>query len=176
MDGHRYDDLVPKDLILSQTPGSDSRLKRDSNVRATISLGAKKIPVPDLKNESLRAGQIVLLKRGLTVGVTSAISSESEERDRILSQDPLPETQFAQFPRMNLLVSSGKHRRQYLMPDLIGKTSGEVMGQFSELGLKIGAVNYQFIPGVLKGTIVRQFPVPGSKVAEGGVVDFEVCC
>jgi beta-lactam-binding protein with PASTA domain len=175
VESHRYDDLVPKDKILSQIPGADSKLKRDSGVRVIVSLGAKKIAVPDLRGESLRTGQIVLLKRGLTLGVTSTITSESGERDHILGQDPAPEAQFAQSPQMNFLLSSGQRRRQYLMPDLTGKNSDEIVQEFAALGLRLGAVSYQSIPGILKGTILKQFPPPGSKVVEGNSVNFEVC-
>jgi beta-lactam-binding protein with PASTA domain len=175
VESHRYDDVAPKDRILYQTPGADSKLKRDSGVRVIVSLGAKRIAVPDLKGESLRTGQIVLLKRGLTLGVTSAITSEAAEKDRILGQDPTPETQFATSPQMNLLLSSGQRRREYLMPVLTGRNSDEVVQQFPGLGLRLGAVSYQSVPGVLKGTILKQFPVPGSKIIEGSSVNFEVC-
>lgn len=175
VESHRYDDAVPKDRILSQIPGPDSRLKRNSNVRVIVSLGARKVPIPELRGETLRAAQILLLKRGLTLGVTSTVSFETEEKDRVLAQDPPPEIQFAQSPKMNLLVSAGKRRREYLMPDLTGRSSHEVIGEFASLGLKLGAVNYHSIPGVAKGTILRQFPLPGSKIAEGSAVDFEVC-
>lgn len=175
VESHRYDDRVPKDRILAQIPGRDSRLKRDSAVRVIVSLGAKKIPIPDLQGETLRAGQILILKRGLTLGVTSVVSSDTGDKDRILAQDPPPETQLAESPKMNLLVSSGKRPHKYLMPDLTGRRSEEVVAEFAGLGLRLGAVNYQSIPGVLRGTILNQFPPPGSKIVEGSSVNFEVC-
>jgi eukaryotic-like serine/threonine-protein kinase len=128
-----------------------------------------------MKGESLRAGQILLLKRGLTLGVTSIVSSETREKDRILAQDPLPESQFARSPQMNLLVSRGRRRREYLMPDLTGQNSEEVVKGFSTWGLRLGAVTYQSIPGILRGTILKQFPPAGSRIAEDSSIDFEVC-
>ena len=119
--GHRYHDFVPKDRIVAQIPGEGSRLKRHSNVRIVVSLGARRIPVPDLKGETLRAGQILLLRRGLALGMISSVSSDGQESGRIMAQDPEPEFQFAQSPQINLLLSSGKRRREYLMPDLTGK-------------------------------------------------------
>ncbi|MCI0622516.1 MAG: PASTA domain-containing protein [Acidobacteria bacterium] len=174
VDSHRYDDRVPKDQILAQNPIADSRLKRSSQVRVVISLGAKKIPVPNVEGESLRAAQILVLQRGLTLGMVAAISSETEEKDRIAAQSPPPAAQFAQSPTMNLLVSAGKKRREYLMPDLTGHSSDEVVGGFASLGLKLGSLSYQSVAGVAKGTILKQFPLPGSKIPEGGAVDFEV--
>jgi serine/threonine-protein kinase len=174
VDSHRYDERVPKDQILSQNPVASSKLKRNSQVRVVMSLGAKKIPVPNLEGQSLRAAQILVLQRGLTLGVLAAIASETEERDRIAAQCPPPEVGFAQSLTMNLLVSTGKRRREYLMPDLTSQNSDEVVGEFASLGLKLGTVNYESVPGVPKGAILKQSPQPGAKIAEDGTVDFEV--
>ena len=174
VDRPRYDERVPKDQILSQNPVANSKLKRNSQVRVVMSLGAKKIPVPNLEGQSLRAAQIVVLQRGLTLGVLDVIASEVEEKDRIAAQSPPPEVGFAQSLTMNLLVSTGKKRREYLMPDLTNQNSDELVGEFASLGLKVGSMNYQSVPGVPKGVVLMQSPPPGSKIAEGSAVDFEV--
>jgi beta-lactam-binding protein with PASTA domain len=75
---------------------------------------------------------------------------------------------------MNLLVSTGRKRREYLMPDLTNQNSDEIVGEFATLGLKLGSVNYQSVPGVAKGAVLKQSPPAGSRIAEGGAVDFEV--
>ena len=174
VDSPRYDEHVPKDQILAQNPVANAKLKRNSQVRVVMSLGAKKISVPNLEGQSLRAAQIVVLQRGLTLGVVAAIPSETDERDRIAAQSPPAEVGFAQSLVMNLLVSTGRNQREYLMPDLSGQNSDEVVGEFASLGLKLGSVNYQSVPGVPKGAILKQSPQPGAKIAEDGTVDFEV--
>ena len=172
---HRFDDQVATDRIISQTPSPYSKLKRNRNVRVIVSLGAKKVSVPDLKGESLRASQIALLERGLTVGVVSSVHSESIEMDKIISQDPLPQTRLAQSPLVNLLVSTGRKSREYLMPELTGSNLEEVSKILEVSGLKLGTVSYQALPGLSKGTIFRQNPPPGHKLAEGSSIDLEVC-
>lgn len=175
IDGQRYDSRIPKDQILSQTPPHDSNLKRNSHVRVVVSLGARKISVPLLEGESLRAAQILLLRRGLTLGMTSAIASETEEKDRILAQDPPAEAGFAQSSRMSLLVSAGKRPREFLMPDLTGRVSDDVVGEFAGFGLKLGSiVQPTSSSDAPKGAILKQFPLPGSKIAEGSIIDLEV--
>jgi len=174
VDSPRYDQQVPKDQILAQNPAANSKLKRNSQVRVVMSLGAKKISVPNLEGQSLRAAQIVVLQRGLTLGVVAAISAETGDRDRIAAQCPPPEVGFAQSLVMNLLVSTGRKQREYLMPDLTGQNSDEVVGEFASLGLKLGSVNYQSVPSVAKGAVLKQSPLPGARVTEGSSVDFEV--
>jgi len=174
VDSHRYDERVPKDQILAQNPIANSKLKRNSQVRVVMSLGAKKISVPNLEGQSLRAAQILVLQRGLTLGVVAAIASEAQERDRIAAQCPPPEVGFAQSLTMNLLVSTGKRQREYLMPDLTSQNSDEIVNEFASLGLRLGAVNYQSVAGVPKGVILKQSPQAGARIAEGAAVDFEV--
>ena len=174
VDSPRYDEHVPKDQILAQNPIANSKLKRNSQIRVVMSLGAKKISVPNLEGQSLRAAQIVVLQRGLTLGVVASMASEAEEKDRIAAQSPPPEVGFARSLVMNLLVSTGRKQREYLMPDLSGQNCDEVVGEFASLGLKLGSVNYQSVPGVAKGAVLKQSPLPGARVTEGSSVDFEV--
>ena len=174
VDTHRYDERVAKDQVLSQNPVANSKLKRNSRVRVVMSLGAKRIPVPSLEGQSLRAAQILVLQRGFTLGLVAGIASEGEEKDRVAAQCPPPEVGFAQSLTINLLVSTGKRPREYLMPDLTSQNSDEVMGEFAGLGLKLGSVNYQSVPGVPKGAVLKQFPQAGARIAEGDSVDFEV--
>jgi serine/threonine-protein kinase len=139
-----------------------------------VSLGAKQIPVPNLAGQSLRAAQIVVLQRGLTLGVVDAINSDTDEKDRVAAQSPPAEAGFAQSLTMNLLVSAGKRRREYLMPDLTNQNWEAVSAEFTGLGLKLGSLDYQSIPELPKGAILKQAPPPGSKIVEGSTVDFEV--
>lgn len=175
LESHRFDDRVESDHIVAQTPVPGSKLKRNRSVRVVVSLGARKIAVPDLKGESLRTTQIALLSRGLTLGVTSAIRSTEIEKDRVISQDPLPMTRLARSPRVSVLISGGRPSQEYLMPNVTGNTLDEVSGAIQNTGLKIGTVTYHFIPGLVKGTILKQTPPPGFKLVEGSTIDFEVC-
>jgi eukaryotic-like serine/threonine-protein kinase len=175
LESHRFDDQREPDRIITQTPSPGSKLKINRNVRVVVSLGAKKIAVPDLRGESLRTTQIALLSRGLTLGVTSTIHSVEMEKDRIISQDPLPLTRLARSPRVSVLVSAGAPSRTYVMPNLVGDTLEEVSSSIGDSGLKLGAVNYHFIPSLPKGTILKQNPPPGFRLVEGNSVDLEVC-
>jgi beta-lactam-binding protein with PASTA domain len=175
LESHRFDDQREPDRIITQTPSPGSKLKINRNVRVVVSLGAKKIAVPDLRGESLRTTQIALLSRGLTLGVTSTIHSVEMEKDRIISQDPLPLTRLARSPRLSVLVSAGAPSRAYVMPNLVGDTLEEVSSSIGDSGLKLGAVNYHFIPSLPKGTILKQNPPPGFRLVEGNSVDLEVC-
>jgi eukaryotic-like serine/threonine-protein kinase len=174
VEAYRFDDQTAGDLILHQDPSPGYRLKLNRTVRVIVSLGAKKVMVPDLRGESLRASQITLLKRGLTLGVTSALFSESVEKDLVVSQDPLPQTQLAQSPVVNLLISQGRKTPAYLMPELVGMNLEEVLKAIEPAGVKAGKFTYQAMGGVARGTILKQYLPPGSRLGEGDSLDLEV--
>lgn len=174
VDGRRFDDRIPSDRIISQVPTSDSRLKKNRTVRTMISLGAKQIQVPDLRGESLRVGQISLLKMGLSLGMIAAVSSERVDKDRIIAQDPSSQVQQAASPMVNLLISSGKKNREYLMPDLAGKNLEEVSRVLQGTGVTLGQLSYQSTPGLARGTILKQIPMAGQKLVEGSAVNLEI--
>jgi serine/threonine-protein kinase len=174
-ESHRFDDRIESDHIVAQAPPPGSKLKRNRSIRVIVSLGARKIAVPDLKGESLRTTQIALLSRGLTLGVTSTIGSTEIEKDRIISQDPLPMTRLARSPRVSVLVSAGRPNLEYLMPSVTGNTIDEVSEAIQNTSLRVGTVTYRSIPGLMKGTILKQTPPPGLKLSEGTSIDLEVC-
>lgn len=172
--GHRFDDQVPPDAIITQSPPDGSRLKSRGTVKVLVSLGPRRIQVPDLRGKTLRAGRYQLLQRGLTPGFTATISSDSTKKDLVLSQFPLPGEQQTQSPTVNMLISAGRTREAYLMPDLVGKRLAEVSRTLALWDIEVGEVHYQSLPGLAPGTVLEHSPAAGDIILEAGLVDFEV--
>ena len=172
--GQRFDDHVPSDGIITQSPPEGSRLKSQGTVKVLVSLGPRRIQVPDLRGKTLRAGRYQLLQRGLTPGFTATISSGSTQKDLVLSQFPLPGEQESGSPAVNLLISAGPARVAYLMPDLVGKRLGEVSRTLALWDIELGEVHFQSLPGLAAGTVLEHSPAAGDIVLEAGTVDFEV--
>lgn len=172
--GHRFDDHVAPDGIIAQSPAEGSRLKRRGNVKVLVSLGPRRIQVPDLRGKTLRAVRYQLLQRGLTPGFTSTISFDNSEKDLVMSQFPLPGTQETRSPTVNMLVSAGRNRVAYLMPDLVGKRLEEVSRTLALWDIELGEVQYQSFPGVARGTVLEHAPAAGDIILEASAVDFEV--
>ena len=172
--GQRFDDHVPPDGIITQSPPEGSRLKSQGTVKVLVSLGPRRIQVPDLRGKTLRAGRYQLLQRGLTPGFTATISSGSTRKDLVLSQFPLPGKRESGSPTVNLLISAGPARVAYLMPDLVGKRLGEVSRTLAMWDIELGEVRYQSLPGLAAGTVLEHSPAAGDIILEAATVDFEV--
>jgi len=174
VDGRRFDNQIPNDRVISQVPSPESQLKKSRTVRVMLSLGAKRVQVPDLRGESLRLSQIVLLRKGLSLGMTAAVNFEGVEREHIIAQDPSPLAQLASSPTVNVLISLGRPSREYLMPDLAGRNLEEVSRVIQGSGVTLGKLNYQLTPGLIRGTILGQAPTAGQKLVEGSAIDLDL--
>ena len=172
--GQRFDDQVPPDRIITQSPDHGSRLKSGGTVTVLVSLGPRRIQMPDLRGKTLRAGRYQLLQRGLTPGFTATIRSDSTEKELVLSQFPLPGEQESRSPTVNMLISAGRTRVAYLMPDLVGKRLGEVSRTLALWDIELGEVHYQSLPGLAPGTVLEHSPAAGDIILEADSVDFEV--
>jgi eukaryotic-like serine/threonine-protein kinase len=124
--------------------------------------------------ETLRAGQILLLKRGFTLAMLSTTYYPSPEKDMIIAQSPPIEAKYAKSLLMSILVSGGSKPKDFLMPDLLGLDWESTSKKIAEAGLRIGNVTYQSLPGISKGTILRQSPPVGSKLLEGETISAEI--
>jgi serine/threonine-protein kinase len=172
--GHRFDDSVPPDRIIAQSPAVATQLKRHGRVKVLVSLGPRRVLVPDLKGKTLRASRYLLLQRGLTPGLTTMISSDGDEEDRVMSQYPAAQHQETRSPTVNLLVSSGRRKAGYLMPNLVGEPLQEVSTTLELWGIELGEVTYQSLPGLARGRVLGHTPIAGDRLLEGASVNFEV--
>jgi beta-lactam-binding protein with PASTA domain len=75
---------------------------------------------------------------------------------------------------MSILVSGGSKPKDFLMPELLGMDLESTSKKIAEAGLRMGDVTYQNVPGISKGTILRQSPPVGSKLMEGGTISLEI--
>jgi len=172
--GHRFDNVVLPDRIISQSPSPTSQLKRHGTVKVYVSLGPRRILVPNLMGKTLRASHYLLLQRGFNLGLTSMIGSKQNKLGTVLSQYPLPKHEEARSPNVNLLVSSGKGEEGYLMPSLVGRRFDPVSRILERLGIEVRRVTYQRVPELEKGTILSHAPRAGDKLIEGEDVKIEV--
>src|SRR5262249_14805673 len=109
--GSRFDENVPKDQIVSQSPAAVPRhkLKEGSTVRVVVSNGPQPRAVPDLGKLTFDQATSALTTLGLIVD-GNAVSSESVPKGQVLDWDHKGE---AVLPgtHITLTYSSGPEQR-----------------------------------------------------------------
>ncbi|RCK80271.1 MAG: Serine/threonine protein kinase PrkC, regulator of stationary phase [Candidatus Ozemobacter sibiricus] len=170
----KFDPRYPKDFVIAQYPEAGTRVKPNKKVLLTISLGSKQVNVPDLFQRNLRESRLALLNAQLLEGNLAYIRSGKVDRDRVITQSPLPAMGQAVQGKVDLLVSLGRGPVRMPLPNLTGKTLNEAQTSLTAWGLKPGRVITRKDPSRPSQTVISTVPAPFEPVGEGTTVDLLV--
>ncbi len=170
----KFDLRYPKDFVIAQFPEAGTRVKPNKKVLLTISLGSKQVNVPDLYQRNLRESRLALLNAQLLEGNIAYIRSGKIDRDRVITQSPLPAMGQAVQGKVDLLVSLGRGPVRMPLPNLTGKTLNDAQASLTAWGLKSGRVITRKDPFRPSQTVISTVPAPFETVGEGATVDLLV--
>lgn len=169
-----YSASVPANAVVQQMPAAGTSIKPQQQVHVLLSLGPQKVSVPDLIGRSLRAARITAVERGLTIGDVAATFWPQDPANQVVAQDPPPATTDLQNPTVNFLVSLGPRPVAYLCPNFQNKPLGVVRAELQQAGFQNITVSQVQVAGAPYNTIVKQLPLPGSKVTPDTTFQFQV--
>jgi beta-lactam-binding protein with PASTA domain len=75
---------------------------------------------------------------------------------------------------VSVLLNRGEEATTYVMPDVIGMNGEQAADGLRRGGFRVSIVGSQPYPGVPPGTVVRQQPQGGFKVAAADAISLEV--
>jgi eukaryotic-like serine/threonine-protein kinase len=170
----RFSSDVAEGKVLAQIPPEGTHLKLDRTVRVLVSLGERRFSVPNLVGSSLRAAQLTLTQRRLTLG--NALYAHMSEGDpsTVAYQSPEPGTEEGNDPSVNILISLGPPAQYFIMPDLIGRPAELVASRARNEGFHIAKLNYRNYPGVESGVVIQQKPQAGYRLTKSDVIFLDV--
>ncbi len=174
VEGKRNDAKVPVDRIVGQEPAPGSTLKRQRSIRVWVSLGPQRLRVPAVVGESLRSGRLSLEEAQVPVGRVVEVDDAASEGTILVQHPPAGEAETLAMEGASLLVSRGSVNRDFLMPDLIGRSASDVLDTLRLAGLKVGEVRYRNYAGVPAGVILRQAPSAGYRVSRQSAVTLDI--
>ena len=170
----RFSSEVPEGHVAEQVPPNGTHLKSNSSVKVLLSLGERRFAVPNLLGDSLRAAQLTLIPRRLTLGNTLYAHTPEGDPSTVAYQSPAPGTQEGSDPSVNILISLGPPAQDFIMPDLIGKPADLVASRARTEGFRIGKFNFRKYPGVEGGIVIQQKPQAGYRVSKNDIILLEV--
>ncbi len=175
VDTGRYDDEVPAGRVARQNPDPRTLVKRGSPVTVFLSLGPRRVAVPDLRGKTLPGAQAAISGTGLALGrILGALAPNHEAPGSVIEQDPDNGTAVAPATGVDLLLAMGTPSARYVMPDLVYRDYDQVRPYFEQLGFKFGSVKFERYEGVAAGVILRQFPLPGHPLSHDDSVSVVV--
>ena len=170
----RFSSDVAEGRILEQNPPSGTRLKVDRTVKVLLSLGERRFAVPNLIGTSVRAAQLTLSQRRLTLGDTLYTHTSEGDPSTVVYQSPKAGTQEGSDPTVSIMISLGAPSEYFIMPDLIGKPAELVASRARNEGFKLGKVNYRKYPGVESGVVIQQKPQAGYRLSKSDFILLDV--
>jgi serine/threonine protein kinase len=157
--------------VIKCYPESGTKVKKDSDVRVSISGGASTSSIPAVTNIELTAAKKLITDAGFTVGTITYEASSALQKDYVISQSPEPGSTNSTEKTVDLVVSSGTEVKYTTVPDLHGKTVVEASAILANAALKLGSKDTATTDNVaLKDTIKSQSIDPGQKVTEGTAI------
>jgi eukaryotic-like serine/threonine-protein kinase len=165
---------LPVDAVVRQSPPPNMRVKTGQYAHVVLSLGPQKVSIPQLKDLSLRAAQVELLRSGMQLGEVSSVYLPGTSADTVALQNPAPGTTDVQSPHVNLLVSLGPRPMAFVMPELSGLPVSEAESKLGAAGLKLAKVTP--VPGTNQpaGIVVEQMPLRGQRVDANSTIELQV--
>ena len=165
--GSEYSINVPKNHVIFQQPEPGAEIKKGRDVRIIISKGAKTILMPNLSGQSFLQARIIFEENDLCQGKQSHTHNSSIEKDKIISQSPLPGARVQRGDCVNVLVSSGQRPSAYKMPELAGLSIEDAVLLIEKFDLPLGEIKSVFHEKKPRNTVVSQEPLAGYRVVEG---------
>jgi len=173
-EGGFYSGEVAEGRVLSQVPAAGTLVRRGWHLRIAESLGPQRTAVPDLLQESQRAAEINITRRGLDVGSVAVAHIPDQPPDQVVAQSPPPNAQGVASPKINLLVTAPAEPAALIMPSFKGRPLADVSKAIQGAGLRLALVNKVPVPGLPAGTVLKQSPEAGQKVTPGMAVTLDV--
>src|SRR5579863_9572357 len=173
---------LPIDAVVRQSPPPTTHVKTGQDAHVVLSLGPQRVTIPALKDDSLRAAQVELLRGGMQLGEVSSAyltssaepaATESEE-DTVLQQDPAPGTTDVTGPHVNLLVSLGQRPPAFVMPALDGLSTAEAESKLNSAGLRVSKLTSTPTLGAAPGTVIAQVPARGQRVDKSAAIELQI--
>ncbi|OGF45966.1 MAG: hypothetical protein A2452_07810 [Candidatus Firestonebacteria bacterium RIFOXYC2_FULL_39_67] len=169
-----FSESIPDGCVMVQDPIEGSYIKAGRTVDVTVSRGLKMVTVPDIREQNARQSKILLSQSGLNIGIISKITTKDTPEGYIIAQNPMANSSIKRNAAVNVLASSGEKEIYYVMPNLMGKKYETVRKSLYSVKLNVGNVSYKTVSGFEKGSIVNQYPLPGSRVKKNSSVDLTV--
>lgn len=169
-----YDKNVKPNIIINQVPSPGVRIKEKSIIKVFVPSQVLEVVVPNLSGLSLNDCDKILGENDLIKRYISYIDASDTPVDIVMGQSYPVGTQVPRGTEIDLLVSRGSKEISYIMPDLIGKKSGDILIAFEQLGLKMPTPTRVSYPGVESGVVVKQYPLSGFPINNKARISVEV--
>lgn len=177
-----YSDFVEKGRIISQNVDPEERIKVQTEITLTVSLGSLStetavLTVPDVrgmtKNEALACLSQLKESTGFTysLGKVKKEFSTEVEKGKIISQGLEPGSEVRTNEPLTLVISKGPQKVQ--VPEVVYMSREEAVKKLEEAGLSV-QIQEEYSSKVSKGLVISQSQTSDAKVGKGTAITISI--
>lgn len=166
-----YSEDVAAGLVISTDPPPDAKVERSGTMRAVLSKGPERYPMPDIYGKTIDEARPLLEQNHLKLGeVTEVYHDTAPERTIVETSVGAGEM----VPRDTVVdVTISKGREPITVPNVVGKTITEAEKTLSDLGLTT-EVTREFSTEKAKDEVISQSPAATETAYAGDAVALKV--
>ncbi|WP_320067103.1 Stk1 family PASTA domain-containing Ser/Thr kinase [Micromonospora sp. RTGN7] len=166
----RYDEQVPRDGVVGQTPASAARILKGGTITLTLSLGPERFPVPDVVGKAFDLAEADLLNVKLVVAKGTPRYDDNLPEGVVVDTNPKVGAEVKPGEKVTVILSKGK--APISVPLLVGKNINEARAALAQLGL-VPVETYKDSDKP-KDEVLGQSPTDGVGVEKGAQVKLDV--
>lgn len=164
-----HDDFIPKGHVIKTDPLAGRRVRQNREIDLYVSKGAEEVVAPDFNLRTEEEARIILRDEGLEAEWEREYNDEISE-GKIFKQIPRAGSPLSRDEKIILYVSKGE--KPFRLESLIGRKVAEAVNYLNQEGLSV-QLHYETAEQPA-GTVVEQYPEPGSSVQRGDSVDLVI--
>ena len=169
--GSEYNNNIEKDKIFAQNYTEGDNLYKGDVIDVKLSLGTKKIYMPDVRNKDLFDAYNLLQ----SFNVKEIYEySESVPNNIVIKQEPSFNELLEENSEVVLYVSKGKEIKNVYVPNLIGLSEANAKIKLKDLNLVVGSISKSESEKYAEGIVMGQSITGGKEVAEESIVNLIV--
>ena len=169
--GSEYNNNIEKDKIFAQNYTEGDNLYKGDVIDVKLSLGTKKIYMPDVKNKDLFDAYNLLQ----SFNVKEIYEySESVPNNIVIKQEPSFNELIEENSEVVLYISKGKEIKNVYVPNLIGLSEANAKIKLKDLNLVVGSISKSESEKYAEGIVMGQSITGGKEVAEESIVNLIV--
>ncbi|SCG47402.1 Stk1 family PASTA domain-containing Ser/Thr kinase [Micromonospora coxensis] len=166
----RYDETVPRDSVVAQSPTSAAKILKGGTITLTLSLGPERFPVPDVVGKDFELAEADLTSANLVVVKGSSRYDDNLPAGVVVDTNPKVGAEVKPGTKITLVLSKGK--APISVPNLVGRNVNDARAALAQLGL-VPVETYKDSDKP-KDEILGQSPATGAGVEKGAQVRLDV--
>ncbi len=164
---------VQEGYVFEQNYNKNDMLDADAEIIIKVSTGAELLSVPSVVGYTDSQAVTILQEAGFAVSHAYEYSDDVE-KDKVVVQDPVAETQAEKGSTVIITISNGPETKTVIVPNLYGLTEAQAVDSLSNYKLVAGSVTHGYSDSVGEGYVMSQGTANGTTVNEGTVIDFVI--